>query len=86
MKGQRRDPRVDHLACMMQKVGFLEHRIAEVGDPRGHLGREVAALIWAIETARDSAPEVAALIPQAEAIAEDRLQRALAPRPNPTAG
>jgi hypothetical protein len=75
-----RDPRVTHLAAAMQKVGFLEHRIREVGDPRGHLAREVAALCWLIETARDSSPEIAALIPTAEAIAEDRLQRALAPR------
>lgn len=83
MKGQPRlDPRVHHLACMMQKVGFLEHRIEQVGDPRGHLGREVAALVWAIETVRDADPAIAALIPQAEALADDRLQRALAPRPS----
>jgi len=61
---------------MMQRLVYLETIIEHRGDPRGHNAREVLALTWAIETVRDLDAEIAALVPQAEAIAEDRLERA----------
>ena len=76
-----RDKRVDYLSIAMQKVLFLEHRMEESGDPRGHLAREVATLTWLIETARDSDPDIAAMIPQAEALADARFERSVANRP-----
>jgi hypothetical protein len=60
---------------MMQRLVYLEGIIEQRGDPRGHLGREVLTLTWAIESLRDLDADICALIPQAEAIAEHRIER-----------
>lgn len=73
MSRERRDPRVDHLACLIQRVAWLESKIAAGADPKGYMARDVAALCWAIEALQDGDPDLAPLVGMAEQIAERRL-------------